>query len=164
MRDRLLNPIRAQLTQGTSPRRLALAIALGGTLGMFPVLGTTTTLCLAAGVGLRLNQPAIQLGNTLTYPLQLALYVPLLRAGAWLFSVPAVGLTPSAIRAAVRDDPWGALARYGAAHLQAVAVWALVAPFVAGALLAVLGPILRRVRLPGRAPRSETGDVPRSSG
>lgn len=150
LRDRFLGPLRAQLTQGTSPRQLALALALGGTLGMFPVLGTTVTLCLLAGIALRLNQPAIQLGNTLCYPLQLALYVPFLRAGAWLFGVAPVGLTPSAIRAAVRRDPWGALAQYGVAHLQAVAVWLVVAPFLILGLNLGFRRLLRRVR-PGPA-------------
>jgi len=37
---------------------------------------------------LRLNLPAIQLVNLVVYPLQLALLVPFLRAGAWLSIAP----------------------------------------------------------------------------
>jgi uncharacterized protein (DUF2062 family) len=161
LRDRLLTPLRAQLRQGTSPAQLALALALGGVLGIFPVLGATTTLCVVAGVALRLNQPAIQIGNTLSYPLQLLLYVPFLRAGAWCFGTPPVALTPAGIGAVIRRDPWGALAQYGAAHLQAVAVWAALAPLLALALAATLRPLLRRGRHPaaGVAP-SETGEPP----
>ena len=58
LRARLLDPLARQLTQGVSPARLALALALGIVLGTLPVLGATTVLCALAGVTLRLNQPA----------------------------------------------------------------------------------------------------------
>ena len=58
-RNRVLVPLQAQLTQGVSPSRLALALTLGLVLGVVPVLGVTTGLCAAVAVALRLNQPAI---------------------------------------------------------------------------------------------------------
>ena len=93
---RVLEPLKAQLTQGVSPVRLAVALALGLTLGTFPVLGTTTALCALAALGLRLNQPAIQVANYLAYPLQLAAYLPLFAAGAALFGAPPVTFTLAA--------------------------------------------------------------------
>lgn len=69
---------------GMPPERVALLIAVGLVLGTFPIVGVPTLLCLAAGAALRLNMPALQLLNSLSSPLQLALLVPLERAGARL--------------------------------------------------------------------------------
>lgn len=149
LRARLVDPLVRQLTQGVSPARIALAVALGLTLGSFPVLGATTILCAAAGVALRLNQPAIQAANYAAYPLQLALYVPFFQMGAWLFGSPPVSLSLSEIQAMLARDLWGTLSAYGVANLRAVAAWTLVAPAAAAALAFLLRPLL--ARLPVRA-------------
>jgi uncharacterized protein (DUF2062 family) len=67
---------------GLSPEAMALIIALGLVLGVFPVFGLPTLLCALAALVLRLNLPAIQLVNQLSSPLQLALLIPLSRIGA----------------------------------------------------------------------------------
>jgi uncharacterized protein (DUF2062 family) len=65
---------------------IALSIALGVTLGVTPVLGSTTVLCLLAALVFRLNVPALQLVNCGMYPLQLALPIPFLRVGDLLLA------------------------------------------------------------------------------
>ena len=82
---KLIQPFIELLKQGVSPEKLALTIALGVSLGVTPVIGSTTMLCTLAAVTLRLNLPAILLVNGLVYPLQIALLVPFLRGGAWIF-------------------------------------------------------------------------------
>ena len=62
-RRRVRDPIMAQLKQGTTPEKIALTIGLGVALGVFPILGSTTALCLAAAALLKLNQPVIQIGR-----------------------------------------------------------------------------------------------------
>ncbi|HUB58966.1 MAG TPA: DUF2062 domain-containing protein, partial [Candidatus Micrarchaeia archaeon] len=52
---RMARPILQLLRQGVTPEKLALSIALGAALGVFPVLGTTTALCALAALLLRLN-------------------------------------------------------------------------------------------------------------
>ena len=148
LRARLLDPLARQLTQGVSPGRLALALALGIVLGTFPVLGATTALCALAGVALRLNQPAIQVANYVAYPLQLALFLPFFRAGAWLFGAPPVPFTLADVKASLARDAWGTVAAYAGANLRAVVAWALVAPVAAAALRLALRPLLARLRLP----------------
>jgi uncharacterized protein (DUF2062 family) len=74
------------LSRGISPRRLALTLALGFTLGCFPVVGIPTVLCAALALALRLNLPAIQAANYVAMPLQLALIVPFVRMGGWIVS------------------------------------------------------------------------------
>ncbi len=60
---RLVQPVVALLTQGVTPEKIALSLAMGIGLGIFPVLGSTTLLCAAAAIIFRLNLPAIQLIN-----------------------------------------------------------------------------------------------------
>jgi uncharacterized protein (DUF2062 family) len=77
--------ISAWLKQGISAETLALSIAFGFVLGVFPVLGLPTVLCGLASVLLRLNFPAVQLVNYLVYPLQIALLWPFAHFGDLLF-------------------------------------------------------------------------------
>jgi uncharacterized protein (DUF2062 family) len=72
------------LSQGNSPRRLALTLALGFAVGLFPVVGIPTLLCAGLALALRLNLPAIQMANYVAMPLQLVLIVPFVRLGRWL--------------------------------------------------------------------------------
>ena len=46
---RLIKPLRAQLTQGVTPDRLALTLAVGTTCSLLPFLGFTTLLNLGVG-------------------------------------------------------------------------------------------------------------------
>ncbi len=55
----VVKPVVAQLAQGTTPAKIAQAIAFGVTTGVFPLLGTTTVLALGVGVLLKLNQPVL---------------------------------------------------------------------------------------------------------
>ena len=148
LRRKVLDPLTAQLTQGVSPDRLALALALGGVVGVVPVLGTTTLLCAAVAAALRLNQPAIQVANYLAYPLQLALFIPFFQAGAWLFGQPPVPFTLGQLQAELSADVLGTIARYLVHDLRAVAAWALAALPAAGLLFLLLRALLRRLPLP----------------
>jgi uncharacterized protein (DUF2062 family) len=86
------------LSQGISPRRLALTLALGFAVGCIPVIGIPTVLCAGLALALRLNLPVIQAANYAAMPLQLALIVPFVRFGGWILSVhPARLLAPHAL-------------------------------------------------------------------
>jgi len=71
------------IAAGLPPERMALILALGLVLGVFPMYGLPTTLCVVAAMVLRVNLPALQLVNQLSSPLQLALWLPMARVGAW---------------------------------------------------------------------------------
>ena len=60
---RLARPILELLRQGVTPEKIALSVALGAALGVFPAIGLSTTLCAIAALVLRLNLPAIQIVN-----------------------------------------------------------------------------------------------------
>lgn len=140
---RVVAPIVAQLRQGITPAKVALTLALGGVLGIFPILGATTLLCAVAGVWLRLNQPIIQLVNYLVYPLQLALLIPFYRAGERLFGAEPVPIVDVAgLVARFGEGPWQFILDYGLVGLYGIAVWALAAPALAALAYVLLKPAL----------------------
>jgi uncharacterized protein (DUF2062 family) len=140
---RVVAPILAQLRQGITPEKIALTLALGGVLGVFPILGACTVLCAVAGVALRLNQPIIQLVNYFMYPVQLLLLIPFYRAGEWLFGskpVPIVNIPD--LMARFGADPWQFVIDYGRVGLYGITVWALLAPAAVATAYFVLKPAL----------------------
>jgi uncharacterized protein (DUF2062 family) len=151
LRNRILLPLQAQLTQGVSPSRLALALSLGLVVGVVPVLGVTTALCALLAVALRLNQPAIQLANYLAYPLQLILFIPAFQAGAWLFGRPPIAFSVGQLQAELSADALGTIARYFVDNLRALAAWGALAPLAGLALFLLLRLLLARLQLPTKA-------------
>ena len=145
MRRRLLEPIIELLKQGVTPEKMALSLALGAAFGVFPALGSTTTLCAILALVLRLNLPAIQMVNYLMYPAQIALLLPYVRMGEKLFDAPHLPISVSQIHAMIRQSMWGALKLLWATTWHAIVVWALTAPFFIGLLYVTLTPLLRRL-------------------
>jgi uncharacterized protein (DUF2062 family) len=144
----LIAPVVAQLRQGITPEHIALTIALATTLGVFPILGATTLLCVLVAARLRLNQPLMQLANYLIYPLQLALLLPFYRTGETLFGQPHVPILSIAqLASRFRLDPRQFFIDYGMVGVYGVAVWMLVAPLMAGLIYFALRPLLQRIAL-----------------
>src|SRR6202451_1966790 len=98
---RLVRPVLDLLRQGVTPEKIALSLALGVALGVFPVLGSTTALCALAALVLRLNLPAIQIVNYFVYPLQIGLLIPFFRLGERLFRAPHLPLSVPQIYAMI---------------------------------------------------------------
>jgi uncharacterized protein (DUF2062 family) len=93
VRRKLVDPVLDLLRQGVTPEKIALSLAFGLGLGIFPVLGLSTVLCTLVAIALRLNLPAIQLVNYLASPLQLVLIIPFVRVGEHLLGLPAQPLS-----------------------------------------------------------------------
>ena len=148
---RMGQPILELLRQGATPEKLALSVALGVALGVFPVLGTTTALCALAALALRLNLPAIQLVNYFVYPAQIAVLIPFFRLGEWLFRAPRLPLSISQTLLTVRADYWHAMSMLFTTTWHAVAAWCLVAPAVVAMMYAPLVVMLKRAMKERRA-------------
>ena len=142
---RIAGPVRQQLTQGITPDKIALTLALGFTLGIFPILGSGFLLCGLAAWALKLNQPIIQGTGTLAYPLQLVLLLPFYRAGESLFSIPSIPLSIPQLLTRFFEDIPRFLQEYGMTGVRGILVWSLLAPAVWAALYFSLRPLLRRV-------------------
>lgn len=155
-RRRLGDPLVSLLAQGLTPERLALSLAAGLVLGLFPIVGATTLLCLAAGFAFRLNHVALQLANHLAYPLQVPLILAFVRLGERLVGAPRVPFDPLALARHFQRDASGFLREFGLTGLHGILGWSLVAPVLLGTLFLALRPVLRRVdaalRRSGRLP------------
>jgi hypothetical protein len=143
LRRRIAGPLLLLLKEGLTPETLALSLALGGTLGLFPVVGATTALCVAAGVALRLNHPALQLANFAVYPLQLPLVLAFVRLGERIVGASPIPFSVERLLIVFREDPLGFLGRFGWTGLHGVLGWLSVAPLFGAALYAGLVPVLR---------------------
>jgi uncharacterized protein (DUF2062 family) len=95
-----------------SSENVALALAAGLVLGIFPMYGVPTILCILASFTMRVNFPALQIVNQLSWPLQVVLLMPFARLGSRM--VPASGFAATIA------------GRVGLTILQAVAGWVCV--------------------------------------
>lgn len=141
---KLVRPLLDLLRQGVTPEKIALSVALGAVLGVFPALGWTTALCAVAAFALRLNLPAIQIVNYFMYPAQLALLLPFFRIGEKLFGAKHLPLSVAQIFELVHASVWNAIKLLWTTTWHAIVVWGLLAPFVAGLIYLLLTPLLRR--------------------
>jgi uncharacterized protein (DUF2062 family) len=145
LRRKFLIPILDLLRQGITPQKIALSIALGITLGVTPVLGSTSILCFFAALAFRLNVPAIQLVNYAVYPLQFALLIPFIRMGEWMFGVAPTRITLAQIADMVRANAWHAIQTLWLATLHALAAWLVIGSLASLLIYALLTPILKRL-------------------
>jgi hypothetical protein len=145
--QKLLLPIVDLLRQGITPEKIALSLAFGIGLGVFPVLGSTTILCALAAILFRLNLPAVQLANYVVYPFQLALLIPFVRFGEILFRSPHVSLSLTMIFASIRRSAWQTAKTYWTSGWHAMVAWCLVGPLAIWVIYVALAPALRRLAL-----------------
>lgn len=145
---RVVTPIVVQLKQGITPEKIALTLALGAVIGIFPILGSTTLLCAIVGLWLRLNQPVIQLVNYFVYPVQVALLLPFYRSGETLFGQPHVPIFSVAeLMQRFQASPTQFVVDYGMVGVYGIAVWTLAAPLLIAALYYATRPLLRGLKL-----------------
>ncbi|MFI4868351.1 MAG: DUF2062 domain-containing protein [Steroidobacterales bacterium] len=154
-RQRVLELVLAQLRQGITAEKIALTVAIGLMLGLFPIFGSTTALCVLVGLWLKLNQPIMQLANWLAWPLQIPGIYLFVRVGEWLTRSPPVHFSIAGLVQQFRASPLQFLQQFGMTGLRGVLGWLLIAPAVAAAVYVTLLPPLRRLaRLRGAgAPR-----------
>ena len=154
-RRRIARPTVELLRHGVTPEKMALSLALGVALGVFPVLGTTTALCALVAFLWRLNLPAIQIVNYFVYPLQIALLIPFFRLGEKLFGAPHLPLSVSQIVAMVHASFWGATRFLWTTVWHAAVVWGFIAPVFVALAYVILVPLLRMVK---KTPEEEATD------
>ncbi|MEY3395439.1 MAG: hypothetical protein RL346_1675 [Verrucomicrobiota bacterium] len=122
-----IRPIVNQLKQGTSPEKLSWSISLGMTLGVFPIMGSTTIVCLFIGHLFRLNQPILHLFKTFTYPIHLALILVYIRLGQMLNDAPLIRFSIPQLLNRFREDPLKFAQDFGWAALHGIEAWAISA-------------------------------------
>ena len=139
----VLNTIVKQLTQGTSPAKIAQAIAYGVTIGIFPIIGSTTLLSILIGIPLKLNQPILQVFKSLAAPLQWTLVLGFYRLGEILFNAPHVSLSIPKMMERFFAEPGPFFRDYGMTALYGIAVWCLIAPLLLAAIYFTSRPLIQ---------------------
>jgi uncharacterized protein (DUF2062 family) len=148
---RVVLPFLALLRMGASPQKLAWSISLGLVIGINPLLGSTTLVCLGLAALFRLNLAASQLANHLMYPVEILLVVPFMKLGSLVFSTGPIPLSPSSLLHAARNHPLNLIQELWQWEWHALVLWALIAvpllPGIAVGLTPVLRRLLHRVEL-----------------
>jgi uncharacterized protein (DUF2062 family) len=144
LRQRVLDPLLNLLKQGLSPRDLALCVALGIGIGLFPVLGVSTPVLTIMALLLRLNLPAIQIVSYAMSPLQLALIIPFMRFGEWIVGSAPQPMTISAGMEILTQGVLHAIVTLWDAIVHATIGWILIGPLAIYILFRILMPILER--------------------
>jgi uncharacterized protein (DUF2062 family) len=142
LRRRLVEPILTLLRQGITPEKIALSLAFGLGLGIFPVLGLPTILCTAAALLLRLNLVAVQLVNYLAAPLQLVLIIPFVRLGEHLVHAAPQPLSISGGLKLLAAGAVNAVIVLWGAVVHAALGWALAGPPFIYLVYLVLKPLM----------------------
>jgi uncharacterized protein (DUF2062 family) len=147
---RVVLPILALLRMGATPERLAWSIATGLLIGINPILGSTTILCLALAFVFRLNVAASQLGNHIVYPLEIILVIPFIHVASRVFHTAPMPLSANELLHAAREHPLDLSRRLWLWEWHAFLLWLLLAavavPLIALALMPILRRLLDRIR------------------
>jgi uncharacterized protein (DUF2062 family) len=151
------DPIVKQLTQGITPEKLGLTVAVGSACALFPILGTTTVLCLLVAIALKLNQPIIQLLNQALWPVHLWTIYVCVRLGEMIYRVPHVSFSPRHMKELLWNSPGQFFHQFGSTILCAVTAWLVLAPFFIVIVYYVLLPLLRGIaRVRAQAAKPDT--------
>lgn len=141
----LVAPVMAQLRQGIPVNRVSWTIALGLVLGVFPIMGSTTLVCLLVGWALGLNQALLHVAKAVVYPLHLALILVFIRLGERLYGVPLISFSIPELMGKFKADPLQFARDFGMAAWHGVSAWLLIAPFAAILLKLAATPLLQRL-------------------
>jgi uncharacterized protein (DUF2062 family) len=142
---RIALPIFALLRMGASPEKLAWSLALGLLIGINPILGSTTLLCLALAFVFRLNVAASQIGNHIVYPLEIILIVPFIHVASRIFHTAPMPLSAKDLLHAARENPLALSRQLWVWEWHAFLIWAIVAVIAIPIIALALTPILRRL-------------------
>ncbi|MEO6912130.1 MAG: DUF2062 domain-containing protein [Edaphobacter sp.] len=142
---RVALPIFALLRMGASPRKLAWSIAVGLLIGINPVLGSTTVVCLAAAFVLRLNVAASQLANHAVYPFELLFLIPFIRLGDLIFHTGPMPFSTRTLIHAARTSPIALTRQLWRWEWHALVLWFCLAVVLVPIIALSITPFLQRL-------------------
>ncbi|MBK1882416.1 DUF2062 domain-containing protein [Luteolibacter pohnpeiensis] len=141
----LLDPIIQQLTQGVSPQHLSWTVALGVVFGIFPIMGSTTVMCLLVGWIFKLNQAILHAFKAIVYPLHLSLILVFIRMGERLYGAPLIPFSVPQLMAKFKESPVQFAKDFGMTAWHGVSAWLLIAPFATILIKILVTPIITRM-------------------
>lgn len=114
------------LTQGTTPHKLALTIAISISMGIVPLLGVNSVACAAIAIIWGLNVPLMQILMWAFFPLQLFLYMKFFSLASFLFNREVFSMTLLQFWDLLKSDWLLALQKFALGNLFAIAAWAII--------------------------------------
>lgn len=142
---RVRDPFVTQLTQGITPEKIALTVAIGSCVALFPILGTTTLLCFLVAMLLRLNQPIIQLINQALWPVHVAAIFACVKLGEVILGATHVHFDLKHMHSLFWNSPAAFFQEFSATALHAIVGWAIISPVYITAVYFITLPIMRTV-------------------
>ena len=127
LKGRIWQPIVKLIKQGISPKRLALSLSVGIIIGLIPFYGITTIIVGGIALGLRLNFTAAQIAHYFVHPLQIALYIPFLKAGSIFHQDELLPESVNQFIHLMKSDFWGTMRDMWVINLSAMIFWSLIA-------------------------------------
>ena len=127
------------------------------TIGIFPILGATTVLCLVAGIWFKLNQPIMQFINWLISALQLSLILVFVRIGEWLTRAQRVTFSVPELIKKFHASPRQFMHDFGMTGVHGIEGWALLAPGLVALLYFSVLPPLKKLATLHPSPPSHAG-------
>ncbi|NDD92925.1 DUF2062 domain-containing protein [bacterium] len=145
IRKKITEPILSQLRQGASPEKLAWSVSLGGALGLFPIVGSTTALCAAAGAIFRLNHVAMQTMNYVVYGAHLALIPVFIRLGERILGAAPIVIDLVLMKEQFLSDPAAFFRNFGLAAWHGIVAWSVLIPLPTWIAAKVLQKIFKKL-------------------
>ncbi|MFT5473363.1 MAG: hypothetical protein ACI856_001695, partial [Kiritimatiellia bacterium] len=113
MMKKLNTTILDYLKAGMSHRKISFAVALGIIIGIFPIYGLSSAMCLGLAWATRLNTPimiASVYSMSFVKPL---LIIPFIKLGEWIFQAQPMGITLASLTKRFAEAPLHTLAEFG---------------------------------------------------
>lgn len=126
IKNKLFDKITEFLKQGVSPKKLALTIVLGFTLGIIPFIGINTILLSIIAIAFRLNLAIIQLVNYSVYPIQIILYLPFMKVGQIIFKGPEFSISSNELFLLLQTEWLATVADIFHINLLGIVMWFLI--------------------------------------
>jgi uncharacterized protein (DUF2062 family) len=144
---RIITPILGLLKQGISPEKIAMSMSCGIVMGLFPIVGITSLLCIVTAFFFNLNQAMTQLFNWLAYPLQIVLIIPFFRFGSFLFHTEPITVTVHHVIDSYRADFWGTIHLLEEITLHAAVAWLIICIPLGIILYLTFKPLLQKMNI-----------------
>jgi uncharacterized protein (DUF2062 family) len=123
---KVMQPLMALLKAGATPQKLALSVAFGCIIGIFPIFATTL-ICIFIAFIFRLNHAAIQIANYAVYALQFILFIPFIQLGLFIMGKSISTEKLEEMVDWIATDIWLAMGEVGEIFLAGLLGWGIVA-------------------------------------
>ncbi|KAL6213057.1 hypothetical protein ACLB2K_012505 [Fragaria x ananassa] len=139
---KIAEPLLEILRRGAEPKLLAFSAAVGFTIGLFPICGTTVILSglAIASLGSHCHAPTVMLINLIATPVELSLMVPFLRFGEYVTGGPHFPLTSDALKKVLTLQ---ASQEVLLSIAHALLGWLVAAPFIFAAVYILSLPLFK---------------------